>query len=86
MAEDYLSSLTEQQKQILDDAPDRVVELLMKYTNRNGMMEFFNLRRKDKLTGEESFERFEGIDAVNAIDYLKYLMRNGYKTDQANAI
>ena len=79
VSEDYQSSLSESQKNILDDAPAKVVTHLFDYVHRNGQMEYFNLKVKDKVTGEERFERFEGPDSVNAIDYLRYLVRNGYK-------
>lgn len=83
--EDYQTSLTEDQKNILDDAPAKVVTHLFDYVERNGQMEFFNLKVRDKLTGEERFESFQGPDSVNGIDYLKYLVRNGYK-DLADAV
>ena len=83
--EDYQTSLTEEKKAILDDAPPKVVSHLLDYTERHGQMEYFNLKVRDKLTGEERFEAFTGPDAVNGIDYLKYLIRNGYK-DIADAV
>jgi hypothetical protein len=77
--EDYQSSLTEKQKELLDDAPLKVVTVLIEYCNNHGQMPFFNLKKTDKLTGETSFEEFRGVSAVNAMDYLRYLIRNGYK-------
>lgn len=77
--EDYQTSLTEEQKNILDDAPAQVVQHLFDYIAENGQMAFFNLRKRDKLTNRTEFERFEGPAAVNGIDYLRFLVRNGYK-------
>lgn len=77
--EDYQTSLTEEQKLILDDAPTQVVQHLFEYTERNGIPRFINLRKRDKLSDRTEFVRFTGADAVNAIDYLKFLVRNGYK-------
>lgn len=77
--EDYQTSLTEEQKAILDDAPPKVVSHLIEYCEQNGQMEFFNLRKTNKITGDTSFEEFRGVSAVNAMDYLRYLIRNGYK-------
>ena len=82
--EDYQTSLSEEQKNILDDAPAKVVAHLFDYVERNGQMEFFNLKVRDKLTGIETFAAFRGPDSVNGIDYLRYLVRNGYK-DLADA-
>lgn len=82
--EDYQTTLTEDQKKILDDAPVKVVRHLLDYVNENGMPPYFNLRVTDVVTGRFVFEKFDGVAAVNGIDYLKYLVRNGYK-DLSNA-
>ena len=82
--EDYDTSLTDVQKNLLDDAPAKVIKHLFDRVEEAGMPAFFNLRKTDKLTGDTEFVEFIGIDAVNGIDYLKYLVRNGYK-DLADA-
>lgn len=77
--EDYQTSLTEEEKEILDDAPPKVVATLIDYCNHFGQMPTFSIRKEEKLTGESTFVEFTGVSAVNAMDYLRYLIRNGYK-------
>ena len=78
--EDYQTTLTEEQKNILDDAPPKVVGHLLEHVKKYGNMPMFRLKVTDKVTGHtKGFIEFEGPASVNAIDYLKYLIRNGYK-------
>jgi hypothetical protein len=75
---DFQTTLSEEEKNILDDLPDQAVEsfFLMKPSRNVGI---------EKLTlnwiSNEGVSRhtFEGESFYEAFDYLEYLMVNGYR-------
>ena len=76
------AQLTEDEKALIDDAPDKTVKFLFDYTEQHGVPEYFKLTLHSD-TGELKQDvRFDGYERVfAAIEYLESLMERGIRTD-----
>lgn len=74
--------LTEHEKAIIDDCPDKALNWLFGNIIEHGIPEWVNLVKLNKKTGNVEVTRIEGTDKVLAmLDYVDYLVEIGVRKD-----
>lgn len=79
------AQLTEDEKSLIDDAPDRTCKFLFDYVANHGIPEYFKLTLHGPDGELKKDLRFEGYPRVlAAMDYMEYLVDNGIRKDFRN--
>lgn len=82
MSENTMVKLTEKEKQLIDDAPDKTLKFLFDVLLNKGMPAYFKLTLTDAdgLVTEEVL--YDGQDKVwAAMSYMEYLVTSGIRKE-----